>query len=258
MIRGCSSTSAVAPGPISISTRWTIPGSPEGVGWASVAEISSSSRRAPAPTRTFSVTWSPLSRVALLWARATRAAPSRPGSGRRASGEDPCRLVTTLRPPRSSTASSARLDSVSVLVDAARLVTVDVRYRRADIARGERAAPEVVELVADPARNRLGTIISEAEREERELAPVGAGSLEHDRDLGAHERRQVSLVDDQQVRARDPRSALAGHVVAAGAVEHEDLHVGQRRAEHRGQVVAAALDEHQVEGTVPGLEALHR
>ena len=53
---------------------------------------------------------------------------------------------------------------------------------------------------------------------------------------------QVFLVHDEQVAARDPGAALARDVVAAGHVDHEDLHVGERRAEDRGQVVAAALD----------------
>ena len=44
-----------------------------------------------------------------------------------------------------------------------------------------------------------------------------------------------------------PGPALARDVVAASDVDHEDLHVGKRRAEDRGEVVAATLDEDEVE-----------
>ena len=51
-----------------------------------------------------------------------------------------------------------------------------------------------------------------------------------------------------------PGPALARDVVAARHVDHEDLHVGERRAEDRGQVVAAALDQDEVERALGTLE----
>ena len=62
-----------------------------------------------------------------------------------------------------------------------------------------------------------------------------------------HERREVGLVDDQQVGRGDAGAALARHLVAAGHVDHEDLVVDEALAEGGGQVVAAALHQHQVE-----------
>ena len=53
-----------------------------------------------------------------------------------------------------------------------------------------------------------------------------------------------------------PGPALAGDVAAAGDVEHEDLRVDQRGRERRGEVVAAGLDQHQVERREVGLEVL--
>ncbi len=68
----------------------------------------------------------------------------------------------------------------------------------------------------------------------------------HHLEIGADERRQVGLVDDQQVRLRDARPALARDLVAAGHVDDVDGEVGELAAELRGQVVAAALDEQQL------------
>ena len=70
-------------------------------------------------------------------------------------------------------------------------------------------------------------------------------------------RRQVGLVDDQQVGALDPRAALAGHVATTGHVEHEHLGVHQRGGERGGEVVAAGLDQDDVERREPLLEVLH-
>ena len=53
-----------------------------------------------------------------------------------------------------------------------------------------------------------------------------------------------------------PGPALAGHLVAAGHVDHEDLVVDQAVAERRREVVAAALDQQQVERPVTVLEGL--
>ena len=80
----------------------------------------------------------------------------------------------------------------------------------------------------------------------------------HHREVGADQRRQVGLVDHQQVGAGDAGPALARHLVAAGHVDHEDLPVDQARAERGGQVVAAALHQHQVERAEPRLQLLDR
>ena len=60
-------------------------------------------------------------------------------------------------------------------------------------------------------------------------------------------RGQVDLVDDQQVAAGDPRSALARDLVAGGHVDDVDGDVGQFGAEGGRQVVAARFDQDQVQ-----------
>ena len=59
--------------------------------------------------------------------------------------------------------------------------------------------------------------------------------------------REVDLVDDQQVRSGDSRAALARDLVAAGDVDHVEREVGELGRKGRGEVVAAALDEDDVQ-----------
>ena len=60
-------------------------------------------------------------------------------------------------------------------------------------------------------------------------------------------RREVDLVDHQQVRAGDAGAALGGDLVAGGDVDHVDREVGEFGRERRGEIVAAGFDQHQVE-----------
>lgn len=73
----------------------------------------------------------------------------------------------------------------------------------------------------------------------------------HNAQIRAHDLRQVDLVHDQQVRARDARPALAGYFVAAGNVDHVDDEVGQLTRVVGSQIVATGLDQKEV-----GLELL--
>ena len=102
------------------------------------------------------------------------------------------------------------------------------------------------------------TSLAQGDRGDRQAVAALGGLADHAVDVGADERREVGLVDRQQVGAGDAGAALARDVVAGGDVDHEDLHVGQRGREDRGQVVAAALDEDDVERPGRGLELLDR
>ena len=64
------------------------------------------------------------------------------------------------------------------------------------------------------------------------VGPVAAhrrGVAAHHVEVGADHRRQVGLVDHQQVGVRHAGAALARHLVAARDVDDEDLHVDQAR-----------------------------
>ncbi len=69
----------------------------------------------------------------------------------------------------------------------------------------------------------------------------------HHAEVGADERGEVGLVDDEQVRAGDAGAALARDLLAGRDVDHVDREVRELGAEGRREVVAAALDEDQVE-----------
>src|SRR3954470_4071257 len=102
------------------------------------------------------------------------------------------------------------------------------------------------QAAADPVGDD-GDVTAQGDRGDRERAAAVGGLADHAVDVGAHVGGEVDLVDRQQVGAGDAGAALAGDVVTGGDVDDEDLHVGERGGEDRGQVVAAALDEDDVE-----------
>src|SRR5205814_3200299 len=71
-------------------------------------------------------------------------------------------------------------------------------------------------------------------------------------------RRQVDLVDDEQVRASDARSAFAGNLVPSRDVDHVNGNIHQLRTERRRQVIAAALHEDQLQSGMAALEIRYR
>ena len=69
---------------------------------------------------------------------------------------------------------------------------------------------------------------------------------------------QIDLVDDQQVALDDAGAALARDVVSAGHVDHEHPVVDQIQREGRCEVVAAALDQDQLQAGELGVQTLRR
>lgn len=69
----------------------------------------------------------------------------------------------------------------------------------------------------------------------------------HHFERSADIRSEIDLVDNQQIGTRNSGSALARYFVSAGHVNHVNRNVDQFRAEHRGKIVAAALDEDEFE-----------
>ncbi|MCG3773380.1 MAG: hypothetical protein JW395_0186 [Nitrospira sp.] len=60
-------------------------------------------------------------------------------------------------------------------------------------------------------------------------------------------RREVDLVDHQQIGPGDSWPAFARDLIARRHIDDIDHFVGKFRAECRGQIVATALDEHQLD-----------
>src|ERR1041384_2536569 len=97
--------------------------------------------------------------------------------------------------------------------------------------------------------------VGEAER------PVAAHRLRvarHHAEVRADVRREIDLVDDEEVRARDARPALARNLVAAGHVDDVNGGIDELRAEAGGEVVAAALEQNQIEARMPRRHLLDR
>ena len=99
---------------------------------------------------------------------------------------------------------------------------------------------DVVDHLADALAREA---VREDERSESARRPRVAL---HDPKVGANMRREVDLVDDEQVGVRHAGPSLARDLVALGHVDDEDEEVRERAAERERQVVAAGLDEHDV------------
>ena len=80
----------------------------------------------------------------------------------------------------------------------------------------------------------------------------------HHAEVGAHVRRQVDLVDDEQIRPRDARAALARDLLSFRDVDDIDGRVHELRTERGGQVVATALHQQEVERREPSQQAANR
>src|SRR5579872_904609 len=65
----------------------------------------------------------------------------------------------------------------------------------------------------------------------------------HHAEVRSHVRREIDLVDDEEIAAGHPGTALARHLVAAGHVDHVDADVDELRTERRRQVVATGLEK---------------
>src|SRR5262249_20136099 len=107
-------------------------------------------------------------------------------------------------------------------------------------------------LLEDEARDLLDAGPSLQIREyERAFGPHALGIRRHDGEVRADQRRQVDLVDDEQVRAGDSWSALARYLFACRDVDHVNREIRQLGTERRRQVVPARFDEAQLRAGKP-------
>ena len=142
--------------------------------------------------------------------------------------------VRTVRSPRRSKASSSEPSRPTRAGPAA--------------ARAASGSGLEEELAPDPVdHGGSAGAVAEVGEDKRPISPHAPGVALHHAEVGADVGREVDLVDHEQVRARDAGPALARDLVALGHVDHVDRGVDQLGAERRGQVVAAALDEQQLE-----------
>ncbi len=86
---------------------------------------------------------------------------------------------------------------------------------------------------------------------ERTISAHTPGIAVHHLEAGSDQRRKIDLVDHQQVAAGDARTALAGNLVASGNIDHVDRDVSKFGAEGCGKIVAAGLDQQQIQPREP-------
>ena len=82
---------------------------------------------------------------------------------------------------------------------------------------------------------------------ERARAAHSLGVALHDIERGAHIRREIDLVDHQEIGAGDAGPALGRDLIAGCDIDDVDREIGKLRRERRRQIVAAGLDQDQVE-----------
>jgi hypothetical protein len=136
-------------------------------------------------------------------------------------------------------------------------VGVMVGGHRSGVLRHQCPGSECREPVLDPGEQAFdGFGVGSGETQDRATAAGLLALADHQVRVDAHVRREIGLVDDEQIGSRDPRTALTDDIAAAGDIEDEDLDVHERGGEGGGEVVAAGLDEDQVDGVEVGLEVL--
>src|SRR5689334_13607446 len=75
------------------------------------------------------------------------------------------------------------------------------------------------------------------------LPCVGEHAIEIDADM----RREIDLVDDQEITAQQTRPALARNVIAAGDIDDEDPPVDEIEREGRSEIVATGFEQDQLD-----------
>ena len=72
-------------------------------------------------------------------------------------------------------------------------------------------------------------------------------SLHHQIDIRPDEGRKIGLVDHQQIGSENAEPAFARNIVAAGRIDDEQPIVDELERKGRGEIVAAGLDQHDIE-----------
>src|ERR1700746_2241976 len=80
----------------------------------------------------------------------------------------------------------------------------------------------------------------------------------HDFERGTHVRSKINFIYYKQVRASDSGTALARNLIALGDVDDVDPDVDELGAERGCKIIAAALDEDQLEARKRALEIGNR
>ena len=216
---------------------------------ATVPPGSTRSSRAPASTAMSISIVSPARRSAPSGTRLTRAAAAswctRTGRNSDAAGSEVVIAVSTRhRPPCGSAVTLIRVRPTRSV-----LVSMDVARHRTG-SRGTKVPARWLPRVAathpmsDFDAGAVGT--RQADHRPRRHGQRSTSSIIRWH-VDADVRRQVGIVDHEEIRAFDPRPALACDVAATGDVEDEDMCVDEGGREGRGEIVAPRFHQNRVQ-----------
>src|ERR1700719_319320 len=114
-------------------------------------------------------------------------------------------------------------------------------------------------LVFDPGHDRVQADgIAQIREHKGQIASHFSRVTVHDFERGTHVRSKINFVYYKQVRASDPRTALARHLIATGDVDDVDPDVDELGAERGCKIIASTLDEDQLEARKRALEIGNR
>src|ERR1700722_6238822 len=114
-------------------------------------------------------------------------------------------------------------------------------------------------LIFDPSHDRVqSNCIAQIREHEWQVPSHFSGVAIHHSERGAHVRSEVNFIYYKEVRASDSRTTLAGDLIALGDVENVAPNIDKLRAERGGKIIAAALDEDQLQSRKRALEIGNR
>ena len=230
--------------------------------------VSTSSSRHPGPTSISMPTWSPASSSAVVATSAIRAAAGpaleHPRAQLIAAQGEPGAAGAGLRCRRRSRVTGlVRVSSAWVVGGSSpvrgRPCGVEVRRHRAgvDWGRGcrQRCSRRGRRAPRPSGRRSIPRSVRDSPSTGRPSRAASPSAIICGTSTPTYGARSVLFTTSRSARPM-PGPTLARDVAAAGHVEHEDLRVDQRRREGRGQVVAAGLDENDVQRGEVALEVL--
>jgi hypothetical protein len=116
-----------------------------------------------------------------------------------------------------------------------------------------------LKVAAQPIDDGAGTgAIFQIGEQERPFSAHPLRVALHDRKVGTDVGSQVDLVNDQKIRSGNAWPAFARNLVAGGNVDDIERHIGQLGAKGSGQIIAARLDQDEIEIFKAAIEPRYR
>ena len=106
----------------------------------------------------------------------------------------------------------------------------------------------VRDQLLNPGHDLIEALLCFEIREDERQVPAHPSAISiHNVEIRADMRRQIDLIDHEQIGTSNSRPALARNLITGCHIDHVNDCVREFRTECRSQIVAAALDEHQLD-----------